>query len=88
MGSKQPAARRAAAMNATSEAMVRVGMGSKRAPRRRPVRTRPPVTAEERHRMIAECAYHRAQRRGFAAGAEVQDWLEAEAEVDSRLREG
>jgi len=38
--------------------------------------------------MIAEAAYHRAQRRGFAPGGEVQDWLEAEAEVNDRLREG
>ena len=37
--------------------------------------------------MIAEAAYNRAQSRGFAAGGEVQDWLEAEAEIDARLRE-
>ena len=37
--------------------------------------------------MIAEAAYNRAQLRGFTAGGEVQDWLEAEAEIDARLRE-
>src|SRR5262245_39901854 len=39
----------------------------------------------ERHRMIAEAAYYRAQQRGFCGGDPVQDWLEAEAEVAVRL---
>jgi hypothetical protein len=33
-------------------------------------------------------AYYRAERRGFAPGGELQDWLEAEAEVLARLRAG
>lgn len=32
--------------------------------------------------MIATAAYFRAQMRGFEPGAELQDWLEAEAEID------
>ena len=27
-------------------------------------------------------AYYRAERRGFAPGHEVEDWLAAEAEID------
>jgi hypothetical protein len=38
--------------------------------------------------MIAEAAYLRAERRGFAAGNEEEDWLAAEAEVDRLLRAG
>jgi Protein of unknown function (DUF2934) len=34
-----------------------------------------------RHALIAEAAYYRAQRRGFAPGHELEDWLEAEAEL-------
>jgi hypothetical protein len=34
-----------------------------------------------RHAMIAEAAYFRAQQRGFAPGHEIDDWLEAEAEL-------
>ena len=41
------------------------------------------VTAEERHHLIAEKAYFRAERRGFAPGAELQDWLEAETEIET-----
>jgi hypothetical protein len=41
----------------------------------------PRVSAEERQQWIATAAYFRAQRRGFAPGQEVSDWVEAEAEV-------
>ncbi|MHB8453885.1 MAG: DUF2934 domain-containing protein [Acidiferrobacterales bacterium] len=43
------------------------------------------ISAEERHQLIAETAYYRAERRGFAAGDPVADWLAAEAEVEGRL---
>jgi hypothetical protein len=33
--------------------------------------------------MIAQLAYFRAEQRGFAPGGELQDWLDAEAEVDA-----
>ncbi|HZP87034.1 MAG TPA: DUF2934 domain-containing protein [Burkholderiales bacterium] len=36
---------------------------------------------DERERMIAEAAYYRAEKRGFAPGHELEDWLEAEAEL-------
>ena len=36
---------------------------------------------DERRRMIAEAAYFRAARRGFAPGGELEDWLAAEREV-------
>jgi hypothetical protein len=39
--------------------------------------------AIERHRMIAEIAYYRAEKRGFLDGYEVTDWLAAEHEVDN-----
>ncbi len=45
------------------------------------------VTEEQRRRMIADAAYFRAQRRGFDGGDPVADWLEAEAEIEARLRE-
>jgi DUF2934 family protein len=33
-----------------------------------------------RHAMIAEAAYYRAERRGFAPGFELEDWLQSENE--------
>jgi hypothetical protein len=42
----------------------------------------PPLKTREA--MIAELAYFRALNRGFEPGHEVEDWLEAEAEFESR----
>ncbi len=39
-------------------------------------------------RMIAEAAYYRAEKRGFAPGHETRDWLDAENEIRSRLQCG
>jgi hypothetical protein len=41
----------------------------------------PALNAQERDKLIAQAAYFRAERRGFAPGYELQDWVEAEAEV-------
>jgi hypothetical protein len=41
---------------------------------------------EARRRMIREAAYFKAEKRGFAPGHELDDWLEAEEEIDNRLR--
>jgi hypothetical protein len=46
------------------------------------------VSAGTRRAMIEQAAYLRAERRGFAPGSEVEDWLAAEAEVDALLRAG
>lgn len=36
------------------------------------------MSLEERQKRIAEEAFYRAERRGFAPGGELEDWLEAE----------
>lgn len=46
------------------------------------------VEPERRRGMIAQAAYFRAKRRGFEPGHELNDWLEAEAEVDTALTIG
>jgi Protein of unknown function (DUF2934) len=70
----------------------------KPAPRRRTARLKgaaasgvsPAVSVSEsaRRMMIAQAAYLRAERRGFAPGGETEDWLAAEAEVDALLKAG
>ena len=45
------------------------------------------MSDDQRRQMIAEAAYFRAERRGFSGGDSVGDWIEAEAEVDERLRQ-
>jgi len=46
----------------------------------------PPVTPEERYRMIEEAAYYRAEKRGFLGGDMAEDWSRAEAEIDQMLK--
>ncbi|GMR21360.1 MAG: hypothetical protein BMS9Abin36_1960 [Gammaproteobacteria bacterium] len=46
------------------------------------------VDVDARRRLIAECAYLRAERRGFMWGSPEQDWLEAEMEIDQLLLQG
>ena len=45
----------------------------------------PPITPEIRRQIIAEAAYYRASNRGFNGGDPVEDWLQAEREIDSVL---
>jgi hypothetical protein len=40
---------------------------------------------EAKRRLIAEVAYFTAERRGFTPGYELDDWLEAEQEVESSI---
>lgn len=47
--------------------------------------TPPPVVYKTRAEAVAEAAYLRAERRGFAPGHELEDWLAAEKEVDASL---
>jgi hypothetical protein len=39
----------------------------------------------DRTAMVAMAAYYRAERRNFCPGGELEDWLEAEREVDAQL---
>ena len=50
--------------------------------------TQPAIAPEERRRMIEVCAYFLAQQRGFVPGNAHQDWLDAEAQIDSLLSQG
>ena len=43
------------------------------------------IAPEERWEMIAVAAYHKAEKRGFTAGGDMQDWDEAEKEVDKLI---
>jgi hypothetical protein len=43
------------------------------------------VSLEDRQAMIAEAAYLKAAERHFGGGDCMQDWLDAEREIDSRL---
>ena len=44
-------------------------------------------SAAVRQELIAAEAYYLAEKRGFAPGAELDDWLTAEAQIEARRRE-
>ena len=43
------------------------------------------ISADELRKLISEAAYYRAKQRGFTPGHEVEDWVQAEAEVMRRI---
>ena len=74
---KKPQAKKKTATKATvRKATARNTVAPKAAPKQ--------ITAAQRHQLVAEAAYLRAESQGFF-GDQREDWLLAEAEVDARL---
>lgn len=44
------------------------------------------IVPEQRQQLIAQAAYFIAERRGFAPGNEIEDWLQAEAEIEACIK--
>lgn len=78
-------------------------MASKRAPAKTAAKTpakttarpqsftgnaRADITPDELRKLVSEAAYYRAKQRGFAPGHELEDWVQAEAEVMRRVGNG
>ena len=94
VGAKKAATKKAAAKKAPAKKAVQRPAAPKKAaikkasPKKaqRAATTAPSrITHEERWHMVAEAAYWRAEKRGFAGGGEVDDWLAAEADIDGQL---
>jgi hypothetical protein len=62
---------------------TQVKVGSANQPASDQLRNVASFDVSTRHAMIAEAAYFRAERRGFAPGFEMQDWLQSEVEVNA-----
>lgn len=58
------------------------------AKRRKSSRTAIDLSPEQRHEMIEQAAYFRAERRGFQEGDPVADWLLSEQEIDMSVSKG
>jgi hypothetical protein len=43
------------------------------------------LSPDELRKLISEAAYYRAKQRGFTPGHELEDWIQAEAEVMRRV---
>jgi hypothetical protein len=64
-----------------------LGIARARKPRAKPSSPTTVQTSclEQRLQMISEAAYYLAERRGFASGGELDDWITAEAQIDEIL---
>lgn len=47
-----------------------------------------PISEEHRRRYIELAAFYIAEGRGFSGGNTLEDWLQAEAEIEQLLRQG
>jgi hypothetical protein len=43
------------------------------------------LSPDEVRKLVSEAAYYRAKQRGFTPGHEIEDWVQAEAEVMRRI---
>lgn len=74
---KKPAVKKAAT---TVKAEMTVPAPAKRTPKQKQT-----VSAEARYQMICERAYYIAEAHGFDPNRQMQNWLEAEAQINQEL---
>lgn len=43
-----------------------------------------PIDPARFRELVEECAYYKSEKRGFIAGHETEDWLEAEEEIKNQ----
>ena len=46
------------------------------------------MTPEQHYKSVQAAAYLRAEKRGFASGHALEDWVAAEREIDAKLKAG
>ncbi|MDP2824458.1 MAG: DUF2934 domain-containing protein [Sulfuritalea sp.] len=85
-GKVEPAAKQAPARTAAGKAAPKKAAAPK--PARSPAKRPKSVPQEQRRNYIEMAAYYIAERRGFTPGNPLEDWMQAEAEIDRLLAEG
>ena len=86
----EPAVSAKATPQATPKAPGKAAPAATTAKAARRPRARKPagVPLEQRRHYIEMAAYYIAERRGFAPGDPLEDWVQAEAEIDRLLAAG
>jgi hypothetical protein len=79
-------AKQAPAKTAATKAAPKKAAAPKAA--RAPAKKPKSVPQEQRRNYIEMAAYYIAERRGFTPGNPLEDWVQAEAEIDRLLAEG
>ncbi|WP_126443991.1 DUF2934 domain-containing protein [Sulfuricystis multivorans] len=85
---KKTSAAKATAAKKTTKPKTPAAKQADVAPAATQTPTLPELTPEQRRLYVEVAAYYIAERRGFRGGSEMEDWLQAEAEIDRLLREG
>ena len=80
----KPRPRKTAVKTAAKTAAKKVAPAKATAAKRPPKAA--PSAPADRESLVRMAAYLRAERRGFAPGYEIEDWLAAEAEVNDRQK--
>lgn len=81
---KSPVAAKAEKPEAT-RAVAKKTAAPKAASKPRATKSKSGITPEQRYLMICEAAYYKAESRGFSPENEIQDWLDAEFEINRML---
>lgn len=81
VAAKKPAAKKIAPIAVAEAKPTKVAAVKKTAPKKKAAT----ISPEHRYHMISTAAYFLAERRGFAGGYEMQDWISAEAQIDTNL---
>ncbi|MHB0986062.1 MAG: DUF2934 domain-containing protein [Sulfuricella sp.] len=79
---KKPAAAKIVAAKPATGAAKKSTAAAKKPAAKRTSGSKPVFTPEQRYLMVAEAAYYRSERQGFT-GDPVQNWVEAEAEIEA-----
>lgn len=52
-----------------------------------PSETEAVLQGEDYYQMVSEAAYYKAEKRNFMSGYEMEDWMEAETEIQALQKE-
>lgn len=83
---KQPVTKKAAPKKAAPKKAAPKKAAPKKATKTSAKSVKKNVSLKERWEMISVAAYHKAEKRGFEPGYELQDWAEAEKEIAALLK--
>lgn len=81
----EPAAKKVATKPVAAKPLPKAAAPKAAAARAKKPKSVPP---EQRRNYIEMAAYYIAERRGFAPGNPLEDWVQAEAEIDWLLAQG
>ena len=88
---KKAATKKAAAKKAVKKAAPKKAAPKKAAVKKAPAKkaakkkaaSKKSLSYQQRYQMIAEAAYHISEKQGFKPGIEMDNWLQAEQQIDS-----